>query len=601
MNRKDNLEQRILENYKILSEYEERISWTDRPEDIHRSKIMIEKFREIIGYYIKLYWRLCERMSFKVKQDIYQIAADVTPELIDLQTNIKIQKPETLHTNLSGAHTVQIVVSQMFRIVDLLTSPETVQAKDFYEAITDVSKLRRALNRPKNFELKGLGVLKPVISTSEKFHVFWRPALPNFKLANKQHLCFIPFELTLTDKLQLLKWDPESVLESNLLENIPGIHYFFQNTQISARLRIYPPGTGVIRLAITIKFNNDVNVEVISQIARNIEEILFVDPEDFEKPCESVLLEVVDEVIENLFMEEGITYEERRWRPPTTTFNIYDDGEFKPEDEIDELSYLMALAPGNLEDTWYLKNRILAALDSPHWQRDQTLTVAGQQVALFFVAQTFAKGKTQKRKKILTWLAETHELICAATYAQQAFIEEIDNIKNQRLLDDFALLEDEEADKKFRYIRCLLETMYRAMQAISSIKPHLQRHGMGALMIFARDIWAYNNMMDKCAFNQGLMYISEWLNDNFSLDEYLSVQQLQQLIRNIKQMKPPFRDEINGKLRSLPADVEEELEVQLLNQLWEIEKVAKSGSTEEVSNIDQWLKNSHRIRNQLDL
>ena len=118
----------------------------------------------------------------------------------------------------------------MFRIADLLTRPESVRARKFYSSITKVNKLRRTLKEGKSFALGDLGKLRPVTSKSGEYQKFWLPAIPDLRLPTAQPLCFIPYELNLTQQLRQFRSDFESTLVSN--------SDTIRNSQIHGRLRI---------------------------------------------------------------------------------------------------------------------------------------------------------------------------------------------------------------------------------------------------------------------------------------------------------------------------------------------------------------------------
>lgn len=598
MTRLLDLEKRILQNYETLSEYEKILSFTERPEELNRSKFMIDKFRIIIQYYLKLYLRICKQSHSTVKEDIRLIAADIVPDVFDQIADKNEITVEGLHTTISGTKIIKIIISQMFRMVDLLTSPQTVRVIEFYEMLMDVEKYRRALNRPKTFKLRNLGVLSPVISTSETYDNFWRPALPDLKFATIPPLTFIPFELTLGNRLDKLNWSPESVLEEPVLQEIAGMGHILQNTQVSSRLRLYPPGTGVIRISLTLEFKSSLHVEAAAQIARRIQETSFVDPEGSEKEFKTFLLETVDEVINGIFREEGLDYRNRCWLPPTTTYCIYDTDNINPEDYVNELSYLMRLAPENEEPPTLLSNRILRALKSAHWQKDRTLTAVGEKVALIVVAQTYAKGKKNKRQTMVNWLLDTHEMVGAAAYAQLAFAEEIENIIRQVAPDNAKSLIDLNGNH-FKYLLRLLETLYRVLQAILSIRFHLQQHGAGILMAFAKDIWMNNEPNTRISLENTLNHMIDWLESNtyFRLSDESS--ELASILRNIKKVALPFSLPTKGYASASSYHIQEGMERQLLEELFELDRSLNTSGIDTFQDIENGLRRASFLANRL--
>ncbi len=595
MGRKADLESRIRRVYGLLSDYEEKKAFSDRPEEVHRFEYQIASYRKILAEYTRIYWAVCEKLHLLPEHDILEIAADIVPELIEHRIEPIIQA--SLHTKLPGSRIIQINIYQIFRIADLLTQPESVKAKAFYEAITNTDKMRRALSRKKTFKIGSLGHLRPVAKIEEKYDEFWKPAIPNFRLTKNPSVYFIPFEMTLTDHLKNLKCLPDSILE--VVENFDS--QIFQNIQISGRLRIYPPGIGVVHLGITLEFQNAVYVEMVAQIARNVEDLLFIDAEGLEKPCVTVLLEIVDQVADYLFKDKGYDFTERRWLPPITVYRIHDTDGLQPNDLVNEFAHLLALAPGNNEDLSYLRNRIENSLNSPQWLKDQVLAVAGQGTALFLVSQAYAKGKRAKRHKLIKWLSDTHELVSAAEYAQQAFAEAIEQIALPRLLDDSWLPQSVKSTTGFDYLYSLITTMRQVMQAIASIRIHLQSYGAGTLMVFAKDLWTYNYPIDLTKINNNLDYIANWLGQ---ADEKVADQrilELKTLLEEIKAMSPLFPDHTDGYVRKLSdSSIQEELENQLLDQLWEIGE-AISGEGSSYGLITNKWKDINRLRKQLGL
>ena len=83
---------------------------------------------------------------------------------------------------LTGTSTVQIWISQLFRIVDLHIFPDSVRARKVLEVVNDNNKMRRVLNRHTKFRLGNLGSIKPVVAISEQFDGFWQVGVPDFVL-----------------------------------------------------------------------------------------------------------------------------------------------------------------------------------------------------------------------------------------------------------------------------------------------------------------------------------------------------------------------------------------------------------------------------------
>ena len=140
---------------------------------------------------------------------------------------------------LSGASTIQVSISQSFRLIDLLTAPESIKARDLHAVITHSTKMRRAMNARRKFVIPGLGSLKSIATIGEHNDDFWRVAVPDLRLARDRDLWFIPFELNLTERLCELQALPGFQLHDVMFQCGPQM----KSTQMAGRLRIYPPGS----------------------------------------------------------------------------------------------------------------------------------------------------------------------------------------------------------------------------------------------------------------------------------------------------------------------------------------------------------------------
>jgi hypothetical protein len=581
------LEERITKAYQTL-----RLS-EDQPQIVSPPDETLEtKYADAIQLYLRIYFLLCKRIGLPADPGILEIAANFSEfepedELPSQATSSRI------YTNLPGSR-VNVGVSQMFRIADLLTRPESVKARQFYEAITNINKLRRTLGGRKSFRLGALGSLRPIIGKSKDYDSFWNPAIPNFRLPTVQPLCFIPYELSLMKQLQNLRLgsDEESALH-NLTTSAS-----IKNSQINGRLRIYPPGIGVISLSLALEFTDEIPIELVAQIAHNIEQLLFVGPND-QKPYDVLMLKIIDRVIDNLFVDEGFSYENRRWTPPVATFSFPEGQGIVPEDKISELAYLMSLAPANEEELQHLNARVLRALRSARWTRDRILAVAGQGVALFFVDDKNNQMPRQRRQSFRLWLTETHELISAAAYAQKAFAEEIDTLFTKRILDESWLPQSIE---RFNYLKSLLETMQEVMRAIASIGSadgHLQHQGAGALMTFAKDVWAYSNPVDRPGLKNGLSYVAQWLAKDGpqATDEII---RLRDVVDGISGMSGPFSPVADRhESRNTPAQTQE-LGTGIMDMLTELEEILKKDEPEELRET-RYQPMMQQLRKQLGL
>lgn len=421
---------------------------------------------------------------------------------------------------------LQIVVSQMFRLADLLTYPEGVKAKKFYETITDSNKYRRFLNRRNSFDLKPYGVLRPVITIGEQFDIFWKPAIPDFR-KDIDPLRFIPFELDLSNHLRYLTPDPGSVLESVL----KGDLHLITNLQINGGLRIYPPGTGIISMKLTLEFKEGIHVEISGELARNIENLLFIDPgnsEDVGKPSQSIFLEIIDTVAQTFFKDEMFIGAERRWQPPETMYIFRDFHGENLDEKVNVLSRLLSYAPANNEDLEVLKRRVIKSLNLSHWQRDKIFSCVSEGVALVIIPVSEAVGKKESQKRLMEFFVNTRELITAAEYSLKAFTERLDQINNDYMNDQIS---DEEVLE-------FLQTMQRVLLAISSIKEHLHKFNKGELMTFAKDLWHFDNPIDFDVFYKNLNSIRTISSDKKRKSNYIS--EIQNIIDKVKQLPSPF-------------------------------------------------------------
>ena len=430
---------------------------------------------------------------------------------------------------LPGAGGIQIWISQLFRIADLLIDPTSVRAKELLEVINDPNKMRRALNRRKGFKLGKLGSIKPVIAPTDSF---WRFS-PDLRNSTAQQLWFLPFELSLTESLKDKRYDPASKL-GQVLAQADSI---ISNKQISGRLRIYPPGVGVVRMGITLTFEKSVHVPTVAQITRDIEKLAFVDPAGKGQPFEDILLNIIDQVAAALFVKQGtVSDEERRWRPPEIIYSVRDEKDFKPEQNVEALVKLMSGAPRNDEPEASLQNRIREALKSPHWQRDRTLAAVAQGVSLLFIEARDTSRK-QWRDQLQYSLSETGELVSAGAYSEKALVEKVTEIAGARRLDDSWL----PGSEKFDFLARQLRTMRLVLQAISSAKLDLQKRGTGVLMAFAGDIWLYNNPLAADELRRNLDYVKNWLETADKKSPENRLQELLQCIEEIYQISSPFR------------------------------------------------------------
>src|SRR5215510_6292307 len=145
------LEHQICKSYQFLLAIQEPHGATVRPSG-EREDTMVAKYRSAINLCLRLYFQLCANLRLAPTEQIKAIASELykqsTNESLPLEDALN---PSHLFTKLQGTRIVHVVVSQLFRIADLLTRPDSVKAQKFYEALTIKVKARRALNRRTSF------------------------------------------------------------------------------------------------------------------------------------------------------------------------------------------------------------------------------------------------------------------------------------------------------------------------------------------------------------------------------------------------------------------------------------------------------------------
>ncbi|HKV95804.1 MAG TPA: hypothetical protein VJW20_24900 [Candidatus Angelobacter sp.] len=281
-----------------------------------------------------------------------------------------------------------------------------------------------------------------------------------------------------------------------------------ENKQVSGRLRIYPPGVGVSRIAITLSFKKAVHVEAAAQIARDIEQLEFIDPDEGDgKRCETLLEEAIDEVVRFLFGENYLK-QERRWRPPETVYSILGYECQELESNIPALAYLLWASVGNEEQEFSIESRLIKASQSKHWNTDRILAVASQRASLFLIGSSYAVGRRKKQQQLREWLIETSELVWAACYAGQGFADKISALARLRRLNDEWLPEKGEY---FQSLEALLQSMRNVFRAVETMRSNVKALGEGMLTVLARDTWRSNNAVKADMVVADLEYLIKWL------------------------------------------------------------------------------------------
>lgn len=413
-----------------------------------------------------------------------------------------------------GARVVKITISQFFQMADLLTYPDKVKsdAERFIKVIRASKALDRAINRPKKKEWKiqigNLGALSPVSADS-----FWGDSIQSLGRPEAPPLFFFPFELPLSDQLKKLDLAPSSVLKMTLRESV-------ENPQITGRLRIYPPGTGVVHVAVTLTFREAVDLDVVNQIAQHVEDLLFVDTHGEATPPDKFFQNVIDQVNHSLFKE----LQRFPWEPRHTVYSLA--GDIDPAPCVTELAQLMSVAPGQKRPVGALESRLRDALGSSSWKTESTLALAGQNVALLLGGRS---------SKDLNPLAETHELVSAAVYAVKAFIRDLGLIPSP--LETSWL----PGQANFDYMKRLFETMVEVLRAISSLR-FLTDHRVGRVNTFAEDVWTYSIPVRYSVLQERIEEVERWYKDRTTPESTKEIEDLRESIRRVKAFlsKPPL-------------------------------------------------------------
>lgn len=425
-------------------------------------------------------------------------------------------------TVVQGAKSIRITISQVFRLVDLVTSPKQLR-EDAREFADFSHRYRRSLSSRKTFDIKGLGSLKPVGGEADEYSGFWRTALPALRDVASPSILFLPLELSLTDQLNKLQPSLSSVLEQSLGKNEDLV----ENKQVSGRLRIYPPGVGVSRIAITLTFKTDVDIETVGQVARQIEQLAFVDPAGgSEQACEALLQDTIEKVVRFLFGEEYLI-PDRRWRPPEIVYSILRYEGQSLEQNVPALAYLLSFTPGNQEMESSMEARLRTALRSKHWTADGILALASQRASLLVIGASYAAGRIKKQKQLREWLTEASELVWAECYVAKVFAEEIGKFAALGLLDDEWL---PGSGEKFNELESMLQSSRSVLRAIEVTQTNIRDLGEGMVTILATTLWWANNEVNQDVLLAGLSYIAEWLR---SSDD----RQMKSLLRCVEDVK----------------------------------------------------------------
>jgi hypothetical protein len=412
-----------------------------------------------------------------------------------------------LQTSLTNCRQVTISISQLFRIDDFLTQPSQVRAKNLPGTMNEVAKLRRTLNPNGAIAVDGLGSLEPVarIGQSRDRDPFWSMAIPDLRepeAAREPPLVMLPFELSPFPRVESLKLDPELWVEDLVKDTLGPATQHVKVESIRGSLRIYPTGIGIVRLATELEFAGPILVELIGNVARKIEDTVFVDAEGASKRVESFLAELVNFVAASVFEDAG--EHDRRWRPPETIIRLR-QGAFLPEDHTRELAYAMSLSPGR-ESLASLRSRIEKKLRSKQWIDDGVLAVPGHRV-LLLVRSIDPQHKGPAAARLLKSLAETHELTTVALHTYRVFGDDLAQRHDEGWPNDQWL----PGTENFSRLVLLVETIRRAVRAVGTVPRHLERTGKGVLTAIAREVWDADAQPVIEQLNDGLLHIGRWI------------------------------------------------------------------------------------------
>lgn len=377
---------------------------------------------------------------------------------------------------LKGCSQVRLSIMQFFRMADVLTQPGAVKYKLLYRCLTEPSIYRRVLNGDRRLTLGDLGELKPV-AINDPYDRFWRVAIPSrLNQPNANTITFFPFHRSLTEELRQMAFSVESFDDPDLQARLSRIH----NWQISGHLRIYPPGVGVVRMNVSLGFRGDADAEVLSLLARDFADLLFVDPAGQTLPAQSLFVDEIDRVSNAIFGGSGLEFNERRWQPAFCAYALHNDEGFDISASSAQIAAMLAFSPEN-----DLAPLVLAELSSRRWQNEGTFTMVNQGAACLYVDDLHF-GNRKRAKVREDWLHETTELGLAAIYAYSTILDELAEATAPGVLTDDWLPGAPNHD----YLTRLLQTTGQVLRAIQPVEKMLEKQGTGPLVDYCRKLWA---------------------------------------------------------------------------------------------------------------
>lgn len=434
----------------------------------------------------------------RVRTEGAAAAHDVRPLLAELD-----RSPAPVPC-IRGVRIVRLEVSQLFRIPELLLQ---TPAHALARALTVPAALRRAVRSDRPLALSGVGRMRFARWAGSELRDFWDVLTPGFDPSDTP-LGFVPFELA-----PLPGFEP-GVLEEAL------------NTQVRSRLRIYAPGVGIVRLSITLEFREDVEVEQLARIARDVEGMMFG-----ARACDAVFADAVEATVRGLFGSD-VAPQERRWRPPETMFVLYGEEAFDPAESIDALAQLAALAPGNQEPRVVLRQRLRRVLATREWSLSGLSAFASERASLILMSR--AARASARRRADLDRLLETHDAITAAVHVQQLFEERLGAIVAANLLDATW----HPGSEKFATLVALVRALKQAMQAIVALELRFQTYRAGPLIQFARALWRTKSTSPADSLERNLERVSAFVGSWPVSDATVA---MQALLSEVAELPPPFR------------------------------------------------------------
>jgi hypothetical protein len=409
----------------------------------------------------------------------------------------------------------------------VLTQPGAVKYKLLYRCLTEPSVYRRVLNGDRRLQLGDLGELKPV-AINDPYDRFWRVALPSrLNQPNANMITFFPFHLSLTEELKQLAFSAESFDDPDLQTRLRRIH----NWQISGHLRIYPPGVGVVRMNVSLGFRGDADAEVLSLLARDFADLLFVDPAGQTLPAQSLFVDEIDRVSNAIFGGSGLEFNERRWQPAFCAYALHNDDKFDIGASSAQIAAMLAFSPDN-----DLEPLVLAELSSRRWHNEGTFTMVSQGAACLYVDdQHFG---TRKRARIREeWLQETTELGLAAIYAYSTILDELAEAAAPGVLTDDWL----PGAPNYDYLTRLLQTTGQVLRAVQPVEKMLEKQGTGPLVDYCRKLWAKaQKTYSREQVKQLIDVVGAWIEAEMKPNHPAEAAALAKVLAEIARIEVPF-------------------------------------------------------------